>query len=79
MALCFIFLLMLLQTHLSLHSSLSVQKHQDVELGKFKLNDKSFMEDKSRRLELHEVHSGPNPISNSFKEEVPEINLQTAP
>lgn len=70
---------MLLQTHLSLHSSLSVQKHQDVELGKFKLNDKSFMEDKSRRLELHEVHSGPNPISNSFKEEVPEINLQTAP
>ncbi|CAH1429875.1 unnamed protein product [Lactuca virosa] len=79
MALCFIFLLMLLQTHLSLHSSLSVQKHQDVELGKFKLNDKSILEDKSRRLELHEVHSGPNPISNSFKEEVPEINLQTAP
>ncbi|MFS7946950.1 hypothetical protein Hanom_Chr06g00542341 [Helianthus anomalus] len=41
-----------------------------VELGKFsasKLNEKSFMEDKSGpRLQLHEVHSGPNPISNSF-------------
>ncbi|KAI3509717.1 hypothetical protein L1887_25239 [Cichorium endivia] len=73
---------MLLQTHLSLHSTLSMQKHEDVELGKFntlKLNDKSFMEDKSRRLELHEVHSGPNPISNSFKEDVPEINLQSVP
>ncbi|KAI3769388.1 hypothetical protein L6452_00490 [Arctium lappa] len=70
-------------THLSLHSTLSIRKLEDSELDKFsglKLNDKSFMEDSSsRRLELHEVHSGPNPISNSFTEEVPDINLQTAP
>ncbi|KAI3786469.1 hypothetical protein L1987_40170 [Smallanthus sonchifolius] len=70
---------MLLQTQLSLHSKL-----EDAELGKLsalKLNDKSFMEEDNsgKRLQLHEVHSGPNPISNSFKEEVPDVNLQTAP
>ncbi|KAI3516094.1 hypothetical protein L1887_15004 [Cichorium endivia] len=57
-------------------SKVDCLKFADVELGKFstlKLNDKSFMEDESRRLELHEVHWGPNPISNSFKEDVPEI------
>ncbi|KAD0085682.1 hypothetical protein E3N88_44805 [Mikania micrantha] len=83
MALCFIFLLMLLQTHLSLHSLLPIQKLQDAELGKpsaSKLTDKLFTENNSgKRLELHEVHSGPNPISNSFNEEVPDIKLQTAP
>ncbi|KAI7754718.1 hypothetical protein M8C21_009478 [Ambrosia artemisiifolia] len=83
MALCFIFLLMLLHTHLSQHSSLPVQNLQDAEHGKFSalhLNDKLYMKDKSgKRLELHEVHSGPNPISNSFREEVPDMNLQTAP
>ncbi|KAK1424057.1 hypothetical protein QVD17_19369 [Tagetes erecta] len=78
MALCFIFLLMLLQTQLSLHSKL-----EDAELGKrsaLKLNDKPFMEDNSgKRLQLHEVHSGPNPITNSFKEKIPETSFQTAP
>ncbi|KAF5780707.1 hypothetical protein HanRHA438_Chr11g0488471 [Helianthus annuus] len=83
MALCFIFLLMLLLTHLSLHSSLPIQNLDDSELGKFsavKLNKKLFLEyNNGKRLELHEVHSGPNPISNSFREEVPDMNLETAP
>ncbi|KAK1439674.1 hypothetical protein QVD17_05494 [Tagetes erecta] len=80
MALCFIFLLMLLQTHLSLHSSSPIQNLEDGKFSTLKLNDKTFMENNSgKRLELHEVHSGPNPISNFFKEEVTDTNLQTAP
>ncbi|KAI3751794.1 hypothetical protein L2E82_22885 [Cichorium intybus] len=68
MALCFIFLLMLLQTHLSLHSTLSMQKHEDVELGKFstlKLNYKSFMEDESRSSGILSILKNPQAICSS--------------
>ncbi|KAL9403791.1 hypothetical protein Peur_000763 [Populus x canadensis] len=57
-------------SHLILHSSLAMEKLEDTGNTKMKssnLKVKSFADqgDRVQRKYLHEVHSGPNPISNS--------------
>ncbi|XP_057979497.1 uncharacterized protein LOC131165583 [Malania oleifera] len=64
------FLLILLLTDLFAQSSLAIRELQDLGIDKVReltigfLDELSVEGDKVQRKELHEVHSGPNPIGN---------------
>ncbi|KAJ6949967.1 hypothetical protein NC651_003825 [Populus alba x Populus x berolinensis] len=56
--------------HLNLHSSLAMEKLEETRCfsdSTLSVNFQSFADqgDRVQRKYLHEVHSGPNPISNS--------------
>ncbi|EOY13572.1 Uncharacterized protein TCM_032170 [Theobroma cacao] len=76
------FLLILLLSHLFHHSALAMRKLEDFGIDKARESSMDLDDQDTpfiggdyhfKRKELHEVHSGPNPISNS----VPKKRLKT--
>ncbi|GKV34413.1 hypothetical protein SLEP1_g42787 [Rubroshorea leprosula] len=65
------FLLILLVSHLFHHSAFAIRRLEDFGADKLRntsmgLQDTTYVEDYHhvQRKQLHEVHSGPNPIGN---------------
>ncbi|KAI9385709.1 hypothetical protein POPTR_011G102400v4 [Populus trichocarpa] len=83
----FLFILLLVSfSHLLTHSSLAIRKFEDTGMTRAKSSNTkvkvsaSFEEgDQVQRKYLHEVHSGPNPISNSFPRQKWKTRLRRSP
>ncbi|KAG6756339.1 hypothetical protein NC653_027754 [Populus alba x Populus x berolinensis] len=83
----FLFILLLVSfSHLLTHSSLAIRKFEDTGMTRAKASDikvkvsTSFEEGGHvQRKHLHEVHSGPNPISNSFPRQKWKTRLRRSP